>query len=161
MGPGRGPRRLEAVENTPRGGWTEPPISWAHGPPSHRELAPRGAGGGRPASGGATAAAARVGRWRGRIGAFQSLPAFRSASPAWPLGEPERPERAGALSSCPSSGSPGTCASLLGGHQPLHTSTDLSPPPSRALCSRRPAELRQFSPQGLGVWTLPSWISPS
>lgn len=58
--------------------------------------------------------------------------------PPPPRRDPERPERAAALS-CLSSGSPGTCTLLHRGHHPLHTPTTLDPPPSRAFCSSRGA----------------------
>ncbi|CAI9153377.1 unnamed protein product, partial [Rangifer tarandus platyrhynchus] len=42
-------RRWRRARVAPRGGWTQPPISWVHRPPSRREVAPGGACGGRPA----------------------------------------------------------------------------------------------------------------
>lgn len=83
-GRGRGSGRLEAVEkNTRRSARRLDRATNQLGLrlPSYREVAPGGAGGGRPARRGA-AAAGGVGREAGKIDAAQSLPAFRSTSPA-------------------------------------------------------------------------------
>lgn len=138
-----GSRRWRRTLVAPRGGWTEPPISWAHRPLSHREVAPGGACGGRPAHRRAAAAAARVDRGAGVIEAAQSLPAFRSTSPPPPRGDSER---AAALS-CLSTGSPRTCAPLRGGHRPLHAPTTLNPPlPGPFVPASRPSPVVVFAP---------------
>lgn len=154
-GPGRGPGRLE--KNAPRAGRTEPPISWACRPPGRRELLREAReGGGRPPRRRTSGPGAE------EIEAAQSLPAFRSTSPASSRGDPERLERAAARPPPLSSGSLGTWASSSGrpptGPHSYHPQPTPSPGP---LFQPRSPARAAFYPSAWAFWTPPSRISPS
>lgn len=119
--------------------------------PSHRQDAPGGAGGGRPAPRRAGAAGA-LGREAGRIDTAQSLPTFRSTSPASPPGGPGAARASGSTVLWPLLWHPRELRAPARGPPPFPHSYKPQPTPFPDPLFRPPSQTHwQFSPQGLGV----------